>query len=114
MTIQHRVEQSRLRILQVSTADRNGGAEGVAWNLFQAYRNRWHESWLTVGRKDSDDPDVIVIPNQSIWGGLCQGLQEQLKPFEENVRGVWRVREQLETWSRWSSPWRKMQRSLGE
>ena len=113
MTIQHRVERPRLRILQVSTADRDGGAEGVAWSLFQAYRNRRHESWLTVGRKYSEDPDVIAIPNQrsvNIWDGFCLGLQKRLKPFEENVPGVWRVREQLDAWSR---PWRKMQRSLG-
>ena len=113
MTIQHRVEQSRLRILQVNTADREGGAAGVAWSLFHAYRTRGHESWLTVGRKYSDDPDVVVVPNQrqpSIWGGFCRGLQEQLKLFEENMRGVWRVRGQLEAWS---SPWRKMRRALG-
>lgn len=113
MPIQHCVEQPRLRILQVSTTDRWGGAEAVAWNLFKNYRNRGHESWLTVGRKYCDDPDVIVIPNQrrpTIWDGFCKGLQEQLKPLEENVPGVWRMREQVEAWS---SPWRKIQRSLG-
>ena len=113
MTISHRVDQSRLRILQVSTTDRLGGAEGVAWNLFQIYKNRGHESWLTVGHKYSDDPDVIVIPNEkrpNTWGRLCKGLARQLKPLEENVPGVWRMCAQLEAWS---SPWRKMQRSLG-
>ena len=113
MTIQHRVEQHRLRILQVSTADRLGGAEGVAWNLFQAYKDRGHESWLAVGHKKTDDPNVFVIPNQrrpTIWGGFCKGLQEQLRPFEENMPGVWRMQEWL---TAWSSPWRKMQRSLG-
>jgi glycosyltransferase involved in cell wall biosynthesis len=91
-----------LRILQVSTADRAGGAERSAWNLFRAYRARGHESWLAVGRKCTDDPDVMVIPDQSrqdLWGRFCCGLQERLRPFEEKVRGVWRIRAWLETWA---------------
>lgn len=113
MTIQHRVEPPRLRILQVSTTDRAGGAEGVAWNLFQTYRTRLHESWMAVGCKYSDDPDVIVIPNQrqpSVSGNLCEAFQEQLKPFEKIVPGMERMRKQLDAWS---SPWRKIQQSLG-
>jgi glycosyltransferase involved in cell wall biosynthesis len=50
-----------MRILQVSTSDFAGGAESSAWNLFQAYRQRGHASWLAVGRKVSDDPDVFPI-----------------------------------------------------
>ena len=53
-----------LRILQVSTADRGGGAERSAWQLFEAYRARRITSWLAVGHRFSDDPDVIVIPNE--------------------------------------------------
>jgi glycosyltransferase involved in cell wall biosynthesis len=56
-------EQS-LRILQVSTSDKQGGAEGVAWNLFTEYRKRGHDSKMAVGVKRSDDPDVIMIPNE--------------------------------------------------
>ncbi len=40
-----------MRILQVSTADKAGGAEAVAWQLFQAYRSRGHHSLLAVGLK---------------------------------------------------------------
>jgi glycosyltransferase involved in cell wall biosynthesis len=54
-----------LRILQVSTVDCHGGAAGSAWNLFRAYRHRGLDSWLAVGQKLSDDPDVLVIPNQA-------------------------------------------------
>lgn len=57
-----------LCILQVSTADIQGGAEKVAWNLFAAYRRRGHPSWLAVGVKRSDDPDVVIIPNQEFRG----------------------------------------------
>ncbi|MFC1866768.1 glycosyltransferase [Thermodesulfobacteriota bacterium] len=55
--------QRPLNILQVSTVDLGGGAEGSAWNLFQAYRNMGHNSWLAVGSKQSHDPDVFLIPN---------------------------------------------------
>ncbi|MDZ7318897.1 MAG: glycosyltransferase [candidate division KSB1 bacterium] len=51
-----------MRILQVNTADRGGGAEGSAWNLFRSYRSQGYRSWLAVGTKYSDDPDVLVIP----------------------------------------------------
>ena len=51
-----------MRILQVSTADRGGGAEGSARNLFEAFRARGHESWLAVGSKYSADPDVFQMP----------------------------------------------------
>jgi glycosyltransferase involved in cell wall biosynthesis len=53
-----------MRILQVNTLDRGGGAEGSAWNLFQSYRNRGHASWLAVGKKFTNDPDVLLIPNE--------------------------------------------------
>jgi glycosyltransferase involved in cell wall biosynthesis len=75
-----------LRILQISTTDLGGGAEESAWNLFQAYRQRAFDSWLAVGRKLSDDRDVLVIPNEAnrprwtrLWrriqaGGASRGL----------------------------------------
>ncbi len=50
-----------MRILQVSTADVAGGAERVAWNLFQEYRRAGHQSWLAVGRKRTADPDVLLV-----------------------------------------------------
>jgi len=63
------MDERPLRILQVSTADRQGGAERVAWNLFTGYRMRGHASWLAVGVKHSNDPDVLVIPNPELRGG---------------------------------------------
>lgn len=106
-------EQRFLRILQVSTSDRAGGAERSAWNLFRAYRERGHASWLAVGYKRSDDPDVIVVPDRrhlAAWGRLCLDLQARLKPFHDNVRGMWRVRAWLDTWA---SPLGEMARRLG-
>lgn len=52
-----------LRILQVSTYENAGGAERVAYDLFTGYRQRGYKSYLAVGRKHSQDPDVLVIPN---------------------------------------------------
>jgi glycosyltransferase involved in cell wall biosynthesis len=61
-TLQTGPTTAALRILQVSTYDIIGGAERVAWNLFQTYRTRGHASWLAVGTKLGTDPDVLPIP----------------------------------------------------
>jgi glycosyltransferase involved in cell wall biosynthesis len=58
-----------MRILQVSTADTRGGAEKVAWNLFKAYQARGLDSWLAVGEKHGQDPDVFVVPNEQARSG---------------------------------------------
>ena len=55
----------RLRILQVSTYDVSGGAEKVAWDLFDTYRTRGHGSWLAVGTRRSADPDVLPIEHDA-------------------------------------------------
>src|SRR5215470_10044183 len=96
---------SRLRVLQVSTADRAGGAERSAWNLFQAYRDRGHDSWLAVGRKYTDDPDVIVIPNkrrETLWSRVSGTSLDRLTRFERHVPGFSRMRQWLEPWL---NPW---------
>jgi glycosyltransferase involved in cell wall biosynthesis len=59
-------------VLQVSTYDLIGGAERVAWNLFQTYRKRGYASWLAVGTKLGTDADVLLIPNHGRDGGLTQ------------------------------------------
>jgi glycosyltransferase involved in cell wall biosynthesis len=66
------VPERPLRILQVSTFDVHGGAAKVAWDLFAAYRTRGHASWLAVGEKRSDDPDVLLIPNEELRGRWYQ------------------------------------------
>jgi glycosyltransferase involved in cell wall biosynthesis len=62
-----------LRILSVTTRGTGSGAERVAWNLFGGYRARGHNSWLAVGTRDTDDPDVFEIPNdagRTAWSRL--------------------------------------------
>lgn len=65
MTLDDQARGRTRAILQVSTRDVQGGAEGSAWNLFHAYRRRGVESWLAVGTKLSDDPNVFALPNDA-------------------------------------------------
>ena len=50
-----------VRILQISTADRGGGAEAVALSLHRALRARGHEAWLAVGYRRTDEEGVVEI-----------------------------------------------------
>ena len=51
-----------LNILQVNTRDLVGGAEKSAFFLFNKFRELGHNSWLAVGEKSSDDPDIFEFP----------------------------------------------------
>jgi len=57
--------ESNLCVLQVSTTDRGGGAEKIAWDLFTSYRALGYRARLIVGTKKSQDPDVISVPKSS-------------------------------------------------
>ena len=59
-----------LTIAQLGSADVCGGAEGVAFSLHRIYRELGHRSILAVGRKVSDDPDVVAIDNSGRLRGL--------------------------------------------
>lgn len=99
-----------MNILQVSTTDIVGGAEKVAWNLFQAYRARGHNSWLAVGWKRSDDPNVMVICDNggaTAWSRMCRSLAKTRERLESKVPGLWRVPRVSE------HPWRGMESRLG-
>jgi glycosyltransferase involved in cell wall biosynthesis len=99
MSIEH-PPYRQLRILQVSTSDRSGGAERLAWNLFRAYRERGHKSWLAVGYKKTDDPDVLVISrgnrHPSPGHYVAEGVASGFSWLEKNLRGVWRLRNYYE------------------
>lgn len=72
--------KDKLRILHVNTSDLGGGAERSAWNLFRAYRQCGFNSWLATGRKYSDDPGVLVVPNELSrprWTRLCRQVQSR-------------------------------------
>jgi glycosyltransferase involved in cell wall biosynthesis len=88
-----------MRILQVSTADFAGGAEGSAWGLFQAYKKSGHKSWLAVGNKRSDDPDVLVIPNdlhRSMWAKFWIKAGNTILPEKFSSSGIRRLRTILQ------------------
>lgn len=87
-----------MNILQISTSDLGGGAEGSAWNLFQVYRERGHNSWLAVGYKRSDDKNVFEIPRLKPgvpWAHLCWVLHGRLSPWEDKIPGIRSLRGQL-------------------
>ena len=87
-----------LRILQVSTADIRGGAEKVAWNLLNAYRERGYCSWLAVGEKRSLDPNILVVPNQESrgkWYHFFRGLASRWQRSEGRVQGRVRIETPL-------------------
>jgi len=77
------VAEGALAVLQVSTYDLIGGAERVAWNLFQTYRQRGHASWLAVGTKLGTDPDVFLIP-----GHGRDGLSARLAKALDRMLGI--------------------------
>ncbi|MDD4538177.1 MAG: glycosyltransferase [Lentisphaeria bacterium] len=88
-----------MRILQVNTADRGGGAEGSAWNLFDRYRAAGQLSWLAVGRKYSNDPDVLEIPRgraNSALGRLLQQGAAVARNQEGRVPGMRRLARGLD------------------
>jgi glycosyltransferase involved in cell wall biosynthesis len=89
------VAELPLRILQVSSSDIGGGAERVAWNLFDQYRTRGYQSHLAVGYKRSADPDILLIPNdqkRTGWArwwtkqqplGLARKLAEPIRTLDQ-------------------------------
>jgi glycosyltransferase involved in cell wall biosynthesis len=79
----------KLRILQVNTNEMSGGAQRVAWNLFRSYRSRGHGSWLAVGHRSGQDPDVLTIPHargQSGWPRFWWSLHERCQLVDANGR----------------------------
>lgn len=81
-----------LRILQVNTEDRGGGAANVAWGLFRGYRARGHNAWLAVGRRRSQDPNVFELPNQQSrhWWAR-RGREQSRRLLLSAERGAWRL-----------------------
>lgn len=82
----------------MSALDKAGGAEQVAWNLFKGYQAAQMGSWLAVGKKRSDDPNVFVITKEGEkgwWGQICDGLASLLNPLSGKLRGVLRLQANI-------------------
>ncbi|MFQ5423346.1 MAG: glycosyltransferase [Phycisphaerae bacterium] len=85
------MDNDRLNILQVNTADRPGGAERVAWNLLREYRRRSHGSWLAVGRKQSHDANVRVLRHDTTggrWQRFWWSVHHESQPIYGRVPGA--------------------------
>lgn len=71
----------RLRVLHLSTSDKAGGAEKVAYDLFRAQRQRGYDAHLAVGVKKLSDPNISEIPNnvyRNLWARIWRAAQESL------------------------------------
>ena len=90
----------RLNILQFSTADDGGGAEKLACNLFQKYRSRGHHSWLAVGNKHGNDPDVFLLPNDTCRNQWARSWISIANIFSPMMGKVWGAK-QLRYWLPW-------------
>ncbi|HEY5627305.1 MAG TPA: glycosyltransferase [Nitrospira sp.] len=99
---------SRMRILQVSTYDKGGGAEAVAWQLTEQYRQHGHMSMLAVGEKLSSDAFVLPVSRSIAARGVRAWIAQSsrwLSPYEGKVRGVWRMRRWLDTYASRPQNW---------
>ena len=80
-----------LNILQISTNDVGGGAEKIAFELFNSYREIGFISKLLVGYKHTDDPDIIVMPNDENRNRIAHYLHSDrnvLKSFHGKIPGA--------------------------
>jgi glycosyltransferase involved in cell wall biosynthesis len=90
-----------MRILQVSTYDQGGGAESIAWRLFDHYRRRGHDSSMVVGDKVGNDPQIIPLPRTSVHHVSRPSIarvSRWLAGYEGRLRGIWRLRRWLEAY----------------
>ncbi|MBN1642541.1 MAG: glycosyltransferase [Anaerolineae bacterium] len=83
----------------MSESDIAGGAERVAWALFDAYRQRGHASHMVVSRRRSSDPDVIEIP--------CSRRSLPVMRLWAALRGLRAPEEQRIPWGRLARCWRQ-------
>lgn len=88
-------------ILQVSTADSGGGAEGTAWELCQYFRRQGLDSLLAVGRKYREAAEVFELPRPPadfLAGRMMQRLAEWCRRREQHkpaLRRLSRICERL-------------------
>jgi len=116
-TVTHTERASRgeapLSILQVSTADLGGGAERVAWNLFETLRRRGHRSELAVGFRRGAGADAGVRwlaprgggPWSRGWNGVAALATRALPAARATPRAV-RLARRMATPRAWLEAWR--------
>ncbi|HYK94616.1 MAG TPA: glycosyltransferase [Candidatus Dormibacteraeota bacterium] len=84
-----------MNILQVSASDGGGGAHKIALALQMGLRERGHGSWMAVGRRTVENPNLYQIPS-GIAPGPTRAVYEAaalaLTPLVGRVRGARRAR----------------------
>lgn len=85
-----------MNILQLNSSDAGGGAERVAWDLFEAMRARGHGSWMSVGIKKSRDPGVFVVPNPPPASWRFGALHTADRLLTHTWRGSWQLARGLQ------------------
>lgn len=96
-----------LTIIQISTREYGGGAEGSAWNLYNELKIRGHNSYMAVGKKKSNNPDILRIPLSPKKGFLNQAI-EYIRSVTESKYHGYRNAERLRYWLPYITDWRKM------
>ena len=83
-----------MNILQISTSDVGGGAEGSAYNLFRYYREAGYGSCLAVGTRHRSEEGIIEIPREHAPGPLhhlCFSMANFLRRHEDLFSGARRL-----------------------
>jgi glycosyltransferase involved in cell wall biosynthesis len=99
-----------MNILLLSTYDRAGGAEKVAFDLCRSYRRFGHDARLYVRYKRTEEPFVYGVDayaHAMPWAGLCRRLEGRLRAAP-TFRGQFRLVDMLRrlarprrAWDRW-------------
>jgi glycosyltransferase involved in cell wall biosynthesis len=87
-----------MRILQINTYDRGGGAEQVALSLHRAYRALGHDARMLVGQRRTDSEGVIEADPYlytSRWGSAYARLERGVAS-----RPAFRGQSRLRSWVR--------------
>lgn len=95
-----------MKILLLSTYDKGGGAEKVAYDLMSTYRSRGHEVRMLVRYRRTLDPDVQEVDpykETSSWSGLCVSAERSLRSLPQ-FRGQYRLVDWLRR-SAWPRRW---------
>jgi glycosyltransferase involved in cell wall biosynthesis len=77
-----------MKILQLSHSERAGGAEKVAYDLFHAYREHGHDSYMAVGHKKTEEEGIFTLPNDAYRNPWTRALRNYQKAFSANNRSA--------------------------
>lgn len=107
------VTMETLRILQLCTYDRGGGAEKVALDLHRAYLAAGHDARLVVRHRWTDTPGVVELDafaGVAPWGGASAALDGAVRGLGR-FRGQYRVSDALRQ-AAWPRRWLDRRRGV--